>query len=39
MQPKVLMELLGHSNISMTMLVYVHAMDDIKAQELAAVSF
>lgn len=39
MQPKVLMELLGHSDIETTMLFYVHVMDDVKSQELAAVSF
>lgn len=39
MQPKVLMELLGHSDIETTMLYYVHVMDDVKKKELAAVSF
>lgn len=39
MQPRVLMELLGHADISTTMLIYVHVMDEVKEREFAAVTF
>lgn len=39
MQPRVLMEIMGHANISVTMEIYVHAMDEVKASELSAVTF
>lgn len=39
MQPRVLMEIMGHASISMTMEVYVHALDEVKSAELAAVDF
>lgn len=34
MQPKTLQIILGHSSIDVTMNVYVHVMDDIKANEI-----
>ena len=39
MQPRVLMEIMGHASIAVTMEIYVHALDDVKAQALAAVDF
>ena len=39
MQPKVLQEIMGHTNISMTMNLYAHAMDESKIEQIKAVSF
>lgn len=39
MQPRVLMEIMGHSSISVTMQIYVHVMDDVKTAQLLAVDF
>ena len=39
MQPRVLMEIMGHSDIKVTFSYYVHAMDDVKDAELLAVNF
>lgn len=39
MQPRVLMDLLGHADIHTTMMIYVHVMDDVKEREFAAVTF
>ena len=39
MQPRVLMEIMGHASISMTMEIYVHALDEDKSAELSAVDF
>lgn len=38
MNPKILQDLLGHSDFSLTMSLYAHSMEDTKARELAAVS-
>lgn len=34
MQPKTLMEIMGHSNISMTMNIYTHVMDNTKVEAM-----
>lgn len=39
MQPRVLMEIMGHSSISVTMQIYVHVMDDVKTAQMLAVDF
>lgn len=39
MQPRVLMEIMGHASIAVTMEIYVHALDDVKAQAISAVTF
>ena len=39
MPPKTLMEILGHSDINMTLGLYAHAMDDTKEKQLKAVNF
>lgn len=39
MQPKILQEILGHSDISVTMNLYAHAVDDTKRQQLSAVNW
>lgn len=39
MKPKVLQEIMGHTNIEITMNLYAHAMDQTKEQELKEVSF
>ena len=38
MNPKTLQEILGHSDINMTMNLYAHVMDDTKIEEMARVS-
>ena len=37
MQPKTLQKILGHSNISITMNLYVHVMEDQKQKEIKAI--
>lgn len=37
MQPKTLQEILGHTDISMTMNLYAHVMEETKAQQMQAV--
>lgn len=39
MQPKTLMEIMGHSDINMTLGLYAHAMDETKEMQLKAVNF
>ena len=39
MSVKVLQELLGHTDVSMTLGLYAHAMQETKENELKAVSF
>ena len=39
MQPKTLMDIMGHSDINMTFALYAHVMDDTKTEQLKAVSF
>ena len=39
MQPKVLQDIMGHTDISMTMNLYAHAMDETKSEQLKVVSF
>ena len=39
MQPKTLQDILGHTDINMTMALYAHVMDETKAQQIAAVKF
>lgn len=39
MRPKVLQEIMGHSDIEMTLGLYSHAMDDQKQEQLLKVSF
>lgn len=37
MQPKTLQEIMGHTDIAMTMNLYAHVMDETKAQQMQAV--
>ena len=37
MQPKTLQEILGHTDISMTMNLYAHVMEETKIQQMQAV--
>lgn len=39
MQPKVLQDILGHTDISMTMNLYAHSMDESKMDQLKVVNF
>ncbi len=39
MQPKTLQEIMGHSDISMTMNLYVHVMPETKVEQMQAVNF
>ena len=39
MQPKVLQEIMGHTDISMTMNLYAHSMDESKMDQLKVVNF
>lgn len=39
MQPKVLQDILGHSNIAMTMDLYAHSMEATRAEQMRAVNF
>lgn len=39
MLPNVLMDILGHSDINMTLGLYAHAMEDTKAEQIRAVKF
>jgi len=39
MSPKTLQEIMGHTNIRMTMDLYAHAMDETKEKQLSAVNF
>ena len=39
MQVKMLQEILGHTDIQMTLGLYAHAMDDQKQEQLKAVNF
>lgn len=39
MQPKTLQEIMGHTDINMTMALYAHAMDETKTEQLKAVNF
>lgn len=39
MQPKVLQDILGHSNISMTMDLYAHSMESTRTKQMQAVNF
>lgn len=39
MQPKTLQVIMGHSNISITLNLYTHVMQETKREQLAAVSF
>lgn len=39
MQPRVLMELMGHSSIKVTLEIYVHVFDATKVEQLLAVDF
>lgn len=39
MQPKTLQDLMGHSDINMTMNLYAHVMDETKERQFQAVSF
>lgn len=39
MQPKTLQEIMGHTDINMTMALYAHAMEDTKVEQLKAVNF
>lgn len=39
MQPKTLQEIMGHTDINMTMALYAHAMEDTKIEQLKAVNF
>ena len=39
MQPKTLQELMGHSDINMTMTLYAHVMDETKESQYSAVNF
>lgn len=39
MQPKTLQEIMGHTDISMTMGLYAHVMDETKKEQLKAVNF
>ena len=38
-QPKVLQEILGHANVSLTLGLYAHAMNDSKIEQIKAVTF
>lgn len=39
MQPKTLQEIMGHTDISMTLGLYAHAMDETKEEQLKVVNF
>lgn len=39
MRPKTLQMILGHSNIGITMNLYVHVTDDEKAKEIENIEF
>lgn len=39
MQPKTLQEIMGHTDINMTMALYAHVMDETKKEQLKAVNF
>lgn len=39
MQPKTLQEIMGHTDINMTMALYAHVMEDTKVEQLKAVNF
>lgn len=39
MQPKTLQEIMGHTDINMTMALYAHVMDETKTEQLRAVNF
>lgn len=39
MQPKILQDIMGHTDINMTMSLYAHSMDETRAAQLEAVNF